>query len=191
MPEEFYHKDFPNLEREGWERTSEPDNYNCISLVAGDHTRYWWPNVWHPAPPFAFWPIERYDLSLDNFVQALAKRGFSVSPNDDGRFEPGVQKAALYMLGQEIQHGALQQPNGKWRSKLGPHEDIETTLDGVAGPLYGSAVAILRRPNANFRELPKRTILARVRSCICRIFRAAKERAAKKGIAPSKLGKGG
>src|SRR6266487_2432409 len=102
MPEEFYDKDFPNLKRETWIRTSDPANYNCIAFVAGDETRYWWPNLWYPDPSDAFWPIDRHDLAVETFVEALATRGFSLSTKDDGRLEFGIQKAAIYALNKEV-----------------------------------------------------------------------------------------
>jgi hypothetical protein len=147
------------------------ETYNCISLVAEDDRNYWWPNVWYPDPSDSYWPIARYDLSIENFVQALATRGFRLSPNDDGRLEHGFQKAVIYALNNEVKHGALQQPNGKWRSKLGPYEDIETTIAGLVGPAYGVVVAVLRRPNDDFREVHPTTFAGRLYSCFRKLIK--------------------
>src|SRR5436190_22707584 len=70
----------------------------------------------------------------------------------DGQLEQGLQKVALYGLGGKVTHAALQQSNGRWRSKLGPDEDIETTLSGLVGPLYGEVVAFLKKPNKGFGQ---------------------------------------
>ena len=145
MPEEFYDKEFPNLAREGWQRTSEPANYNCIAFAAGDVTRFWWPNLFYPEPADDFWPHGvPHEETVEAFVQAFATCGYVVC--EDGCLEPGFEKVAIYALGEMPRHAALQQVNGKWRSKLGPHEDIETTMDGLLGPCYGNAAQFLKRP---------------------------------------------
>lgn len=145
MPEEYYDTEFPNLGREGWQRTSEPANYNCIAFAAGDLHRFWWPNLYAPEPSDDYWPTGvPNEETVAAFVSALATRGFT--PCADGEMEAGFEKLALYALHGTPKHAAVQQPNGRWRSKLGPHEDVETTLQGLVGPCYGDVVQFLRRP---------------------------------------------
>ncbi len=45
--------------------------------------------------------------------------GLGFEECDDGSFEPGYQKVALYEDGGEYQHASIQMPNGAWRSKMG------------------------------------------------------------------------
>jgi hypothetical protein len=70
----------------------------------------------------------------------------------DAKMESGYQKLALYVnAGGAPTHMARQLPSGNWTSKLGQQEDIEhSTVSEVEGPLYGTAVVFLKRPNANF-----------------------------------------
>ena len=148
MPEEFYDREFPSLRSEGWRRTNEPANYNCIAFAAGDATRYWWPNLFEPEPSDSYWPasVPNHE-TLDAFIQAFAAHGFLLC--EDDAVEPGFDKIALYSLSGLVKHAALQWPNGKWRSKLGPHEDIETTLQGLCGPAYGSVAQFMKRPQSS------------------------------------------
>jgi hypothetical protein len=145
MPEADYPRDFPNLKTEGWARTSDPAPYNCIAFAVGDHARYWWPNIWHPEPADSYWPDGAPNAEThDAFVLAFATRGFVVCA--DGDPEVGFEKIVLYELNNEPMHAAVLMPNGKWRSKLGKHEDIETSLYGLAGPRYGAAALFMKRP---------------------------------------------
>jgi hypothetical protein len=156
MPEEFYDRDFPNLRRLGYERTSEPAYYNCISFAVGDERRRWWPGEYHPIWSLDYWPPGApTDETLEAFAVALGTVRFvRCGPNDGGRLEKGFQRIALYGLSEAaIRHAAKQMPNGKWRSKLGPHEDIEHALDGLVGPCYGSVIAFFKRPSEEFRDV--------------------------------------
>ncbi len=42
-------------------------------------------------------------------------------------------------------HVARQLPSGLWTSKLGNAEDLEHTLDGLAGAVFGHVAAVLKR----------------------------------------------
>ncbi len=99
-------------------------------MVAGAG-RYWPPGV----------PREE---SFAAFVAALATVGYA--PGDSPILEPGVEKVALYALGETPTHAARQLANGTWSSKLGPAIDIEhATPDAVAGGIYGEVVVIMVR----------------------------------------------
>ncbi len=148
MPEQFYDIDFPNLKSEGWQRTSEPSPYNCIAFAVGDISKYWWPNPAFPDPCDDYWPPEvPNEESIGAFIQAVATVGFVRCDTDD--LEQGHEKIALYALGEIPTHAARLRDNGKWRSKLGRHEDIETTLAGLAGPCYGDVVQFFKRQLAS------------------------------------------
>lgn len=130
---------FPNLDREGYSVESPYDpNYNCIAWAAGDVFRYWWPKrpaYWPPTIP--------EDTSIETFTSLFEALGYSVCL--EAEFEEGYEKVAIYALGGEVQHAARQLQNGKWTSKLGQDIDIEHTLAGLEGGLYGDVVKILKR----------------------------------------------
>jgi hypothetical protein len=148
MPQANYPRDFPNLGAR-FQRTSEPDYYNCIAHVVGDRRRRWWPGEYHPVRSADYWPKEApNEETLTAFAAALATAGYV--PCDDGGLEGGFEKAALYALPTgEITHAALQAPDGNWVSKLGPDEDIEHPLEGLEGGVYGRVVAFFKRPRGD------------------------------------------
>jgi hypothetical protein len=141
MAEELYDRDFPNLRTLGFERTSEPADYNCIAYAAGDLDRWWWPS----GRADKYWPLPvPQKITVQTFIDVFATLRYSAC--FDGLLESGFEKVALYAVGDNIvKHAAKQQQTGKWRSKLGPDEDVEHTLDGLFGPCYGKVIAFLRR----------------------------------------------
>jgi hypothetical protein len=146
MAEEYYDKHFPQLRKEGFRRTSDPAYYNCIAYAAGDERRRWWPGEYDPNWSDDYWPAGvPNEATVGAFVQALATVGYE--PCADGSWEDGFEKVALYALASgEVRHAARQRPGGTWwRSKLGADEDIDHTLTGLEGPLYGTVVRFLRR----------------------------------------------
>ena len=145
MAEELYDADFPNLRRLGFLRTSEPAYYNCIAYAVVDFKRKWWPGDYPPSWSVDYWPSGvPTEETLQAFVLALATVGFELS--NGGSHELGVEKIAIYALSGVVKHVALQQVDATWRSKLGSDEDIEHTLEGLEGPVYGTVVAYLKRP---------------------------------------------
>jgi hypothetical protein len=92
-----------------------------------------------------YWPTGApHEETLGAFVLALASVGYT--PCADGDLESGFEKAAIYALGDEVRHAALQQEDGAWKSKLASDEDIRHTLPGLGGPAYGMVAAFLKRP---------------------------------------------
>ena len=131
---------FPSLRNEGFTVVDPPsDRYNCIAYAAGD-TSQWWDHT-----PRRYWPSyatrsERIESLQELFV------GLGFRQCDDGSFEPGYQKVALYEDGGEYQHAAIQMRNGAWRSKMGPgpvieHPSPESLSDGP----YGNPTVYMRR----------------------------------------------
>jgi hypothetical protein len=166
MPESHYDKEFPNLRKRGFTRTSEPDCFNCIAFAIGDTNHWWWPS--DDADPLSrnYWPNDVPDDTLiSTFILVFSKHGFVVC--DSSSYEPGYTKVALYAIGNNVQHAALQQHNGKWKSKLGLHEDIEHTLDGLEGPEYGKVAAFLKKPAEGTNVDPKPSWFSRL---ISRLF---------------------
>ena len=117
-------------------------------LVVGDLQRKWWPGEYHPRWSDDYWPPDApNEETLSAFVIALGTKRYT--PCDDDSLDPGVEKIAIYALPDgEITHAAKQWNDGTWRSKLGPDEDIEHTLAGLGGPVCGTVVAFMSRPQA-------------------------------------------
>jgi hypothetical protein len=130
----------------GYEVSSPADwDYNCIAFAADVQNSWWWPDPHCDA----FWPngVER-ELKLEAFVRAYATVGYEVC--QDGSFEPGYEKIAIYEKDGVPTHAAKQTAEGRWMSKLGPWEDIRhNTADGVetwAGiGIYGKVRQYMRR----------------------------------------------
>jgi hypothetical protein len=136
---------FAGIRSASYQISSEQDNsYNCISWAAGDITRWWWP----AQPPFSYWPGGApREETLQSFIQAFEKLGYT--PCEDGKFEDGIEKVAIFVdLLETPTHMARQLPNGHWTSKLGTLEDIRhETLEQLEGanPAYGKAAQFLKR----------------------------------------------
>ena len=78
------------------------------------------------------------------FVEAYATLGYRVCEN--GTFEPGYEKIAIYVCDGVPTHASKQLPDGRWKSKLGSWEDIEhATIKALEGSLYGKVGLYLRR----------------------------------------------
>lgn len=133
---------FPALQASEHLVTSPEDrSYNCIAWAAGDSSRWWWPDP----EEVAYWPasVERAETTA-SFVAAFSLLGYAVCPTSD--LEPGLEKVALYLRNGRPTHAARQLRNGKWSSKFGRLEDVEHTLDSLAGGPYGEVGAVLSRP---------------------------------------------
>jgi hypothetical protein len=85
---------------------------------------------------------------MEAFVAAYGTQGFE--PCEDGEFQPGIEKLALYgtLDSPPIPtHAALQLESGEWTSKLGHCEDIShASVDSLHGPCYGRVICFLSRP---------------------------------------------
>lgn len=147
MPGSWNPAELPNLAVDDYIITSPSDRrYNCIAWAAGNNSRWWWPDPLN----IGSWPrgIPRQH-TIAAFVQAYGTLGYG--PCNDGSYEAGVEKVALYAIGDASgrlspTHAALQQADGTWTSKLGPCEDVtHFTLDCLHGPMYGSVVCFLKR----------------------------------------------
>jgi hypothetical protein len=145
-PEDFY-SDLPRLKPGEFEVTSpasDPDDlfraHNCFAFAVGEKRRWWWPEA------HGYWPPQcERKATVHSLLCALATKGFSEC--EDGSFEAGLEKVAIYANGDEATHVALQfvSRNGKWRSKIGYNVDIEHDLDQLNGPVYGVPVKFVSR----------------------------------------------
>lgn len=138
---------FPAMIESGLEVTSPATaEYNCIAYAADDTTRWWEPTsskYCHPRSRI-YWPIDSDAPSIANYVQAFEKLGFLKC--DDGLFEEGYEKVALYCLDDKPTHMSRQVSSGLWKSKLGEMWDIvHQTEHCVSSSLYGSVVLYMKR----------------------------------------------
>lgn len=137
-------KSFPRLRQTRFLITSpETPFYNCIAWAAGDSDRWWW-----PSPKGGYWPpgVPRTE-TIDSFIAAFATRGFEQCA--DGDFEPGFEKVAIYADAEgKPTHAAKQtgKRGASWSSKLGRLEDVQHSLFGLEGGIYGTATVFMRRP---------------------------------------------
>jgi hypothetical protein len=141
---------FPRLKTELYDVTSQRTwDYNCIAFAAGVVDAWWWPMGKGPDGKDAAWPEGApREVNLAAFVAAY--RGLCYEICADWKHEDGYQKIAIYAMNGAPTHAAIEQPDGKWKSKLGPVEDIEhenpMSLETVAGVgAYGIAVTFMRR----------------------------------------------
>lgn len=135
---------YPNLLADGYDvKSCEAWYYNCIGFAVGDQQRNWWPDE---AGDY-YWPIDRYDETLECFAEAFKTRQYELC--GDSSLEAGFEKVAFYVWAGRPSHAAKQLHTGKWVSKLGEHQDIEhNSLAGLEGdyPAYGKAVMFMKRP---------------------------------------------
>lgn len=133
----------PGLTGTGYTVTSPAAlDYNCVGWAAGEDDRWWWPD----AAGVSYWPagVPREE-TIPAFVAAYGTIGFAPTTNPD--LEPNLTKVALFARSGIPTHAARQLPNGNWTSKLGPSEDIEHTLAGLIGVIYGDVAIILAKPS--------------------------------------------
>lgn len=149
---------------EGYDTVSPATwTYNCIAF-AGDITNGWW---WPDSNGEGFWPdgITR-ETTIPCFIKAYETLGYKVCASPS--LEPNFEKIAIYAERGEPTHAAKQLPDGRWKSKLGPWEDIEhNTTKAVEEYLYGKVVVYLRRRDPSWQ---KTSPLAKFRSFLLRTF---------------------
>jgi hypothetical protein len=140
---------FRSLQKNYYSKTSErASKYNCVSYVANDYTRPWWP-VPYPNEPGYYWPIENSDgdESLNEFVEGFESLGYKICEN--GELEENYTKIVIYIDENDMpSHMAKQLENGKWSSKCGTLEDIEHDLDALCGSHgdgYGRVASFMKK----------------------------------------------
>jgi len=95
--------------------------------------------------PGRYWPPGfRSNATVSVFKMVLATYGYDQCA--DGGLEQGMEKLALYAVGEQVKHAARQLTSGRWTSKMGPNHDIEhPDVYSLEGPEYGKVVMFLRR----------------------------------------------
>jgi hypothetical protein len=155
--DDFFH-DFPKLsrKRDNFKVTSfATDQYNCIAFAADDRNHWWWPvNRWRRHD---YWPPGcPEELLLASFVAAFRRLGYKDC--DDGDFENGVEKIAIFADATGPTHAAKQPTNrnGLWKSKLGENVDIEHELSLLEGNFYGKVVHYMKKARHAKRQQSRR-----------------------------------
>lgn len=138
-----YRRAFAALTDDNHIETRPSDNqYNCIGHAAG--SRLWW---W-PAEVIGgalYWPpFVAREVTIEAFVSAYETIGY-VDCGEDGTFEAGFEKVALYAKDGVPQHAARQLDAWHWTSKLGRSVDISHRLEHLEGEQYGKVVRYLKR----------------------------------------------
>jgi hypothetical protein len=141
-----YRLAFPNLTDDNHKETSKFDpTYNCVGYAAG--TRLWW----QPRPLVGgrrYWPPGvPQEETVEAHVKAFEFKGYAVC--QDGSFEAGYEKVAIFAKNGIPKHAALQLDEFFWTSKLGKSEDICHHLHDIAGNYYGQVVCYLKRAKKN------------------------------------------
>ena len=139
-----HHKEskWPHLASEGYSKESvETWNYNCIGFAADHDDEWWWPDQ----HGIGIWPkgVKR-EVTREAFIAAYESIGYEECKSPD--LEKGFDKVVIYLLNGIPTHATKQLRDGRWKSKLGPWEDIEhNTLKAVEEYIYGKAAIYMRR----------------------------------------------
>jgi hypothetical protein len=140
---------FPALRDQPFTRTSDAtEDYNCFTHAVGRADVWSWPegsSHWLSGVP--------RDGTIAGLLAGL--RLFGYEPCEMGDPEPGVEKVCVYAREGSPEHVARQLPSGEWTSKLGRGLDITHTLTALAGAMYGSPVAFMKRPHSASFEAPE------------------------------------
>lgn len=118
--------------------------YNCFAWAACDTSKRWEPDPWG----LFYWPstVPR-ELTVPATIAAYRTIGYEVC--NDGSLEGGIEKIAIYAIGNVPKHAARQLENGNWTTKFGHLEDVEhITLDCLYGPAYGVVQVYMSRPRS-------------------------------------------
>lgn len=139
----LFHARHPNLQRLGYDQTSEKsETYNCVSWALG-RTDIWYEPGGEPG---TYWPEDvRTDTSLAAYISLFLSYGFE--PAVSAEPETGYVRVAVYGTDDddEFTHAAVQLPGGRWSSKCGEDHDISHDLAALEDGRYGRVRAILRR----------------------------------------------
>jgi hypothetical protein len=136
---------FPGLRDGKFQHTSDPTIvYNCIAWALGITDSWCWPTT-----SFGYYWPHRIPIStsVESFVTLFGSQGYVDCEN--GEFESGVEKIAIYAKDGNVKHAARQLINGRWTSKLGEWDDImHTKAEGLECDDYGKVVRFMKRPRA-------------------------------------------
>jgi hypothetical protein len=110
--------------------------YNCIGWSVGNTNEWVWPGN-----------------TVADFDRLYAQHGYARQEGLNLTVEPGKRKLVLYgtlnpdATIRTVTHAAVQEPDGRWTSKLGSLALIRhATPDELRGPSYGTPIAVYVRP---------------------------------------------
>jgi hypothetical protein len=157
--------EFENLKEKDFDLTSKRTGiYNCIAHAAHDPKHKWWPVPKEYAGNDVVWPDGApRRRTIRAFTLAFQTLGYK--PCENGDFEAGFEKVAIYVSDKATPenpldaptHMARQLPCGRWTSKLGGKEDIaHNGLKNVEGRIYGRIARYLKRPVLQILSLEKK-----------------------------------
>ena len=146
----------PGLESTQFQITSpRTEAYNCIAWALDNTESSWDPDE---NADDAYWPSGvPHDVRIETLKFLFSLEGFNDC--EDGLFEAGIEKIALYADGTDFVHVARQLDNGRWTSKLGVDCDIEHELDALVHPpgrsrdwRLGQIAAYMQRPRSTAQD---------------------------------------
>jgi hypothetical protein len=137
--------DFPGLIDSAYEPKSDKDpNYNCVAFALGDDKTFWEDVRFNGRRVKGYYWLDGIsDQTMTGWLELFSKHGYSES--GDATLEVDFERIAIYGSNETPLHVARQKGSGVWVSKLGEGKDIEHTLAGLEGELYGKVAKIMRR----------------------------------------------
>lgn len=130
-------KTYPNATAENFVGLGpNSPSYNCIAWTLGKRNEWVWPGE-----------------TVKAFDALYANAGYQPLETFDASFDPALEKVAIYgrkgaLSGRvEVLHGAHQELDGEWTSKLGADYLIRhKTLEVINGFSFGEPVRVYARP---------------------------------------------
>jgi hypothetical protein len=139
-------EDCPALQQTPYAVTSNKDpKYNCVAFAVGD-TSQWWEDVRIKGRQVKgyYWPPgAQPSYAMEGWLRVFQMHGYVET--HDRSLEIEYEKIAIYGSPRTPEHVARQKANGLWTSKAGRGVDIEHTLEGLEGNLYGTVVKVMKR----------------------------------------------
>lgn len=129
---------FPNLKAESFAAIGPySERYNCIAWTVGVRNEWVWPGT-----------------KISDFDALYGRHGYKPVDGLDFSNDPSVEKIVIYGhkprsgVGEiEVTHGALQDAEGRWTSKIGTEPLIRhNRVEDLAGPGYGEPIRVYARP---------------------------------------------
>ncbi len=140
MSASFFHH-WPQSMFEPFVITSpKTSRYNCIAWAFEDDTKFYWPDD----TKLYFWPshVPR-EVTVEAFVKLYESINYKTC--DNGDFEDGYNKIAIYSNNGKPTHAARQVNEKSWTSKLGIHEDVAHSIEAMQNGSYGNVAVFMKR----------------------------------------------